>query len=81
VRGAVDCPLRLPCASRPTVAAASTLSASAERWFWITFSAGATEGHRNRDHERPWVMYSSRTCGSTRLRVSRSKAPYLKASW
>ncbi|MFE4416204.1 hypothetical protein ACFRNR_43185, partial [Streptomyces sp. NPDC056820] len=29
------------------------LSAAAESWFWITFSAGATEGHHNRDHERP----------------------------
>ncbi|ELS57163.1 hypothetical protein STVIR_1897 [Streptomyces viridochromogenes Tue57] len=25
----------------------------AELWFWITFSARATEGHRNRDHEQP----------------------------
>ncbi len=27
--------------------------------------AGVTEGHHSRDHERPWVMCSSRTCGST----------------
>ncbi|MFJ5036258.1 sigma factor, partial [Streptomyces sp. NPDC088560] len=42
--------------------AEDAVSAAAERWFWITFSAGATEGHHNRDHERPWLMYSSRTC-------------------
>lgn len=27
-----------------------------EPWFWITFSAGAMEGHHNRDHERPRVQ-------------------------
>jgi hypothetical protein len=31
----------------------STVSASVEPWFWVTFRARATEGHRNRDHERP----------------------------
>ncbi|MFF2410784.1 hypothetical protein [Streptomyces sp. NPDC058092] len=41
------------------------LSPFREPWFWITFRAQATEGHHNRDHERPWLMYSSRTCGST----------------
>ncbi|MFE2707185.1 transposase [Streptomyces mirabilis] len=46
------------------------LSASAELGLWIIFSAGATEGHQSRDHERPWVMYFSSTCGSTRSRVS-----------
>ncbi|GEC09799.1 hypothetical protein SSP24_74540 [Streptomyces spinoverrucosus] len=43
--------------------------ATAEPWFWITFSAGATEGHHNRDHEHPWVMCSSRTCGPTRSKA------------
>ncbi|MFF1570810.1 helix-turn-helix domain-containing protein [Streptomyces sp. NPDC058293] len=42
------------------------VSAAAESWFWITFRARATEGHRNRDHERP------RAARRTRLR-SRSK--------
>ncbi|MGW1924203.1 hypothetical protein ACWCQ0_33620 [Streptomyces massasporeus] len=35
------------------LAKTDTVSLTAERWFWITFSARATEGHRNRDHERP----------------------------
>ncbi|MFE4424846.1 hypothetical protein ACFRMR_43995, partial [Streptomyces sp. NPDC056817] len=29
------------------------VSATGETRFWITFGAGATEGHHNRDHERP----------------------------
>ena len=46
------------------------LSATAQEWFWITFSAGATEGHHKRDHERPWVMCFSGTCGSTKPKAS-----------
>ncbi|MPY56368.1 ATP-binding protein [Streptomyces spongiae] len=45
---------------------ANCVSATRESWFWITFSARATEGYRNRDHERP------RALRRTRLR-SRSK--------
>ncbi|WP_369122765.1 nSTAND1 domain-containing NTPase [Streptomyces bicolor] len=48
----------------------SLVSVTAESWLWITFSAEATEGHHKRDHERPWVMCSSGTCGSTRPKAS-----------
>lgn len=32
------------------------VSSIAEAWFCITFSAGDTEGHHNRDHERPGAV-------------------------
>lgn len=41
------------------------VSAKPQKWFSLNFRAWAMEGHRNRDHERPWVMCSSKTCGST----------------
>ena len=38
---------------RPSATVAVTLdSLTPERWFWITFRARATEGHRRRYHER-----------------------------
>jgi hypothetical protein len=52
-----------------TSAEGPQVSTTAECWFWITFSAGATEGHQNRDHERSWLMSPSRTCGSIRSKT------------
>ncbi|MFE9989166.1 IS5 family transposase [Streptomyces sp. NPDC005381] len=43
------------------------MSASFEPWFWITFSAGATEGHHNRDHERPHAARRTRLRSRSKL--------------
>ncbi|MGW1712057.1 helix-turn-helix domain-containing protein [Streptomyces sp. NPDC002156] len=43
------------------------LSPFREPWFWITFSAGATEGHHKRDHERPHAERRTRLRSRSKL--------------
>jgi hypothetical protein len=51
----------------PDLWANGHLSASGENWFWITFSARATERHRNRDHERPLAARRTRLRSRSKL--------------